>query len=780
MSRIIEEIKLKAKGLITAGRTYRPKKADIKFLLQLLWLIPVLVLVLVIKLNWMPFGGSVSFTIDVGTDDTKGAAVLTGPFDRISNESVIDGVSVRQLEGGLVYFTLDNNALGKASQVEVTARFSGEFPNSSAFMVGAKEKGKTSYLWKDIYSPFYAQVSNLPLVTKNDLVTIYATDTENPPDFIRVEEFTGAAPLGSVVASNNPGFSVEQTVAPYELGGIDIMNLRTSDSLLSNFVYYHDEKGQVTSDTVLLGHQDFYFHTDGGSVDITVGKRDRNYLKGLDNIYVTVYSLDWTVVASQIISDDFNMTGDRVQGPEQYGHIVTGELEAGTYRLEVKSARDDADFIIIYLSINCGELVTEGPLYLAGNTYVGKDPGPMWAWCYLAAAGEIRFNTSVVMVPQIVKVYGVDGVRMLNMNLSDTWFSTGTLQPGIYRIKVSKGDIIMDAPQGCFAFTRDSLFISSLTKSAYEGGWLTIDNALRGGHTFWTYVENGVLQMEVSKQDLNWTQGADALSIDLYSFDGILLGNASIPDDGTMGNSSAPGPVQSGFLSVDGLEAGAYRIELAGGDDFLIRELRINQDKLVVSDSVYLAGVSPVYLGEGSVELGGVGLYGQSFGPRQLTLRTSHDEGLQQVAVVGQGYTSSTNVNAGNTSYRINAYAGPYCLIVPKQDIKVQLAGYLSFTPDSFFYPQRCKVIDLQYDMSWIQKNVDYVVMDYGGYMVPANDQGWLIGRVQWDAEDLDIVDNKLTFCINVPHLAQTAYANSTVSIDWINIKLKAEPFWRR
>jgi len=175
-----------------------------------------------------------------------------------------------------------------------------------------------------------------------------------------------------------------------------------------------------------------------------------------------------------------------------------------------------------------------------------------------------------------------------------------------------------------------------------------------------------------------------------------------------------------------------------------------------------------------------VGLYGQSFGPRKLTLRTSHDEGLQQVAVVGQGYTSSTNVNAGNTSYRINAYAGPYCLIVPKQDIKVQLAGYLSFTPDSFFYPQRCKVIDLQYDMSWIQKNVDYVVMDYGGYMVPANDQGWLIGRVQWDAEDLDIVDNKLTFCINVPHLAQTAYANSTVSIDWINIKLKAEPFWRR
>ncbi|EFK97464.1 hypothetical protein LDC_0497 [sediment metagenome] len=70
--------------------------------------------------------------------------------------------------------------------------------------------------------------------------------------------------------------------------------------------------------------------------------------------------------------------------------------------------------------------------------------------------------------------------------------------------------------------------------------------------------------------------------------------------------------------------------------------------------------------------------------------------------------------------------------------------------------------------------------MDYGDYMVPLNDQGWLVGRATWDAEDLNIVDNKLTFCVNVPHLSQSAYANSTVTIDWINIKLIAEPFWKR
>jgi hypothetical protein len=693
---------------------------------------------------------------------------------------MVGGVSMRELEGGPVYFQLDNSALGKAGQVEVTVRFSGEFPISSAFMVGAKQSGQESYLWKDIYTPFYGQVSSLPLVTRNDFVTIYATDTENPPDFIRVEEFTGDAPLGSVTASNNPGFSVEQEVTADEFGGIDIMNLRTSDPLLSNFVYYHDEEGQVASDTILRGPHEFYIYSDGGRLEIGIEKRDLNYRRGLDNIYMSVYSCDGTLVASHIIPDDFNITNDRVLGQEQQGAVNASDADGGVYRLEIASSSGDDDFIITSLAVNKGQLITEGPLYLAGSTYLGKDPGPMSVWCYLATPGEIRFNTSEAMVPQTVTVYGADGRHTINMNLSDTWFSTGTLEPGIYRIRVSEGDIIVDVPQGCFAFRRDSLFIPSFSNACYKEGWLTIDNALRGGHTFWTYVENGALQLEVSKQDLNWEQGADNLSIDLYSLDGVLLGNASIPDDGYAGNSSELGPVQSGFLSVGGLGDGAYRIELAGGDDLLIRGLRINQDKLVAAEGVYLAGVSPVYLGEEGLELGGVGLYGQNFGPRQLTLRTGHDEGLQQVAIVGRGYTSSADVNARGTSYRVEVDAGPYCLIAPRQDLEIQLVGYLSFTLDSFFYPQRCEIIDLQYDMSWIQSNVDYVVMDYGDYMVPANDQGWLIGRAEWDAQDLDIVDNKLTFCINVPHLAQAAWQNSTVSIDWINIKLKAEPFWRR
>jgi|GEM_PF-3772451 len=770
----------KLKGLISTAKELRPRKADSKFLLQLLWLIPVLILVLVIKLNWMPFGGSVAYKVDVGTDDTRGSAVLTGPWDHISNESIIGDVSLRNLEGGPVYFTLDSNVLGKASKVEVTARFSGDFPDSSAFMVSAQERGKTSYLWKDLYSPFYSGVSELPLVTKDDLVRIYAIDTENPPDFMSVEDFKNHAPLGSVVASNNVGFNVDQVVAGDEFPGIEVLDFDSGEPLYTTFVNFKTVERQVTSEAILRGPHDFYFHTDGGVVNVTVGKRDLNYLKGLSNIRVNVSSLDGSLISSCVIRDDFNMKGDRGLGPEQYGNITTPSLERGTYRLEVSSDRGRDDFIIIYLSLNCGELVTEGPLYIGGKAYLGGEPGATWAWCYLAAPGEIRFKTSEAMMPQYVNVYGAGGVQTLFMNVSDEWYSTGALQPGIYHFQVNKGDIVVDAPRGCFAFTRDSLFLPYFSKSGYEDGWLTIGDALRGAHTFWTYVDGGSLQMDVSKRDLNSTNGADGLSLQVYSFDGQLLGAASIPDDGTTSNSSVLGPVQYGSISVDNLAQGAYRIEFAGGDDFLITQIRINQAKLVVADSIYLVGTGMAYYGEDGNGIDGVGLYGQSFGPRQLTLRTSHDGGLQQIAIVGDGYTSTTNVSAKDTSYYIYAYAGPYCLIAPSQDIKIYLAGYLSFTPESFFFPQRCEIIDIQYSMSWIQHNVDYVVMDYGDYMVPLNDAGWFIGRVRWDAQDLDIVDNKLSFCINVPHLAQAAYANSTVSLDWINIRLIAQPFWRR
>jgi hypothetical protein len=780
MDKIIEQLKRKAGDLMPVLKQYRPKKEDSKFLLNLLWLLPVLVVVLVIKMNLMPFGGSVSFNMDVGAGDTEGAAVLTGPFDRISDGSTEGGVSIRELEGGPVYFTLDNNALGRAGRVEVTVRFAGDFPVSSSLMVGAKAKENGGYLWEYVYSPFYEQVSEMPLVTKNDSVWIYATDEENPPDFVRVDDFTGDPPLGSVAASNNPEFGVDQETGIDEFPGIEVLDFDDGEPLYSTFVNFKPVDEWLESDTVMAGPHDFYFHTDGGDVEINAGKRDRNYFEGLDNVHMTVYTLDGVAVASHTIPDDFNLTDDRELGHKQFGDILVQDMDRGTYRLEIRSSGDDADFIITYLSINCGGMVTPGPLYLAGNTYVGKDPGAMWAWCYMSSPGEIRFKTTEAVLPQYVTVYSGSDRQWLFMDKADEWYETDTLQPGIYRIKVSAGDIAVDAPQGVFALAGDALFVPSLSGAAYKDGRLSIDNALRGGHTFWTYVDNGALQLEVSKRDLNWYEGADDLSIEVYSQGGALAGNTSLPDDGNAGDSTEMGPVQSGALSVANLSDGAYRIEMAGGEDLLITGIKLNQEKLVVEGSVFLAGMSPAYFGEDGFDFGGAGLYGCNFGPRHLSLSTLHSTGLQQAAIVGRGYMSSLDIAATHTSYLMNAYAGPYCLIAPGQDIKVEMEGYLSFTPESFFYPQRCEIIDLQYNMNWIRSNVDYVVMDYGHYMVPLFDGGWLIGRATWEADDLDIVDNKLTFCINAPYLTQSAYADSTVSIDWINIKLIAEPFWRR
>ncbi|EFK97465.1 hypothetical protein LDC_0498, partial [sediment metagenome] len=128
-------------------------------------------------------------------------------------------------------------------------------------------------------------------------------------------------------------------------------------------------------------------------------------------------------------------------------------------------------------------------------------------------------------------------------------------------------------------------------------------------------------------------------------------------------------------LSLGNLPEGSYRIELAGGDDLLITCLRVNQGKLVAAGSVFLAGMTPAYFGEEGLEFAAAGLYGQNFGPRQLTLSTLHSVGLQQVTIIGDDYTSTAGVNDVNKGYRINAYDGPYCLIAPKQDLTIDFNG---------------------------------------------------------------------------------------------------------
>jgi len=93
---------------------------------------------------------------------------------------------------------------------------------------------------------------------------------------------------------------------------------------------------------------------------------------------------------------------------------------------------------------------------------------------------------------------------------------------------------------------------------------------------------------------------------------------------------------------------------------------------------------------------------------------------------------------------------------------------------------QSCEVVDLKYDPSWARENADYVIVDYGDYIAPSQDDGWLIAQASWKREDLFIKDDRLRFCFRVPHLSRTEEQEKTIPVDWIEIRLEIPHIWER
>jgi hypothetical protein len=302
-----------------------------------------------------------------------------------------------------------------------------------------------------------------------------------------------------------------------------------------------------------------------------------------------------------------------------------------------------------------------------------------------------------------------------------------------------------------------------------------ISNALRGGHTFWTYVTDGSLELEVTKQDLNWYEKPDDLVIEVYSLGDELKGNTSIPDDGDAGNTKKLGSMQIGVLNIEGLEPGSYRIELKSNSDLLIREIKINQTKLVLDKKIFLAGMNPVYLEEG-LKFDPVTLYCENFRRGEVKFYTFHEAGLQQITINGDGFDSIVDINEIDTDFIISLNKGVYQMTVPRQNIIIESSNYLSFTPESYFLPKRCEVIELKCDLSWNLDNVDYILINTKDYVPPTIDDSWLIAQSSWDTESLFIDDNKLSFCFKIPHLESES--GKSIPVDWIEIKVKSLPIW--
>ena len=287
-----------------------------------------------------------------------------------------------------------------------------------------------------------------------------------------------------------------------------------------------------------------------------------------------------------------------------------------------------------------------------------------------------------------------------------------------------------------------------------------IKTAIRGGHTFYIYT-SGDLKLYVEKQDLNWYNGSDELTISLYDANGVKITNTTISDDGikTVQQNKKIIDAQVGELSAENLSKGVYKLVFSDFDG-IIRKIRINTDKIVIANQVYLAD-SNIFFEDLGIP---TALY-TSFGRNaSISFKTWHNQGFQTISVNNQKVKVREVINESI----FNAVSGDYLLAIEKNDVIVSTPGYFAFSRDNYFEPFANRIIPFKNNYDWLNSDVDYIIAEYNPPISKNN--SWIIGEISLSLNQLYIKDNKLSMVLNTPHLAKEQYKNYTIPIDWINI----------
>lgn len=393
---------------------------------KLLVAIPIIIAIYLIYANLLPFGGTAVYSIDVGADDLQGTVRLKGPLDRISEPQVTDGITSRNLLHGLVYFDLKTPSLKTGGEVTVKVLFRDNFPEGQKFMIGAKNNESWSYAWKDIYVPLYESLKGYPSVNlgNTQIIVINGREISSLDDI----------PEGSVIAANT-----KLDLEPY---------VQTVENASSN---------NISINVTLRGSHTFYTYVDDGALALGIVKQDLNWYNGTDDLKVEVYSGREELIGNGTIQDDGDQNKSNIMGMIQKAAFSFSNLEKGVYRIELIVS---GDLLIREIELDKGKLVTEGRLFLAGDSpayFKDRNATPVEVYFDNPRNSTMKFQTyhvrgfqNITVKNGISKILLIDKThKIFNLSLSpDNELKTLTSE---------KGDIIIDSIN-YFSFTKDSYF----------------------------------------------------------------------------------------------------------------------------------------------------------------------------------------------------------------------------------------------------------------------------------------------------------------------------------
>jgi len=422
---------------------------------------PIVFISYVLWANLSPLGSVEEFMIDFGADDMVGRARIAGPLGRVSEPSVIDGITYRNLTSNLVYFVLEYPFSYRVSEIEVSIRFKDTLLDNEAIYIGAKNGEGWSYDWNIVYAKY--------LENK----TIYR---EIPEDI----------PKGSIVATD--------------------LNLRAKENRLDDV----PNKTLVINTFLRESHIAYVYVKN--KLNLTVTKQDLNWYDGEDILKISIFK-GKELINNTTIPDDGIRNKSRELGKEQTISVYLPSLEEGVYKIIFECNNDlFIEKIEVYPAkfVICGRVNSIG----TGNSiYFGNESGTK-LYFSVPKKRTLRFITAHAIAFQNITINN----KSIEIDKVHTWFET-ILEEGFYELVMPKSDVIVEG-NVYFSFTKDSYFdpfeyrivgieyrnvkeadyIVSSVQFEKNGGWIIAKTTWNLGNL---YVENNKISFVINASFLN-------------------------------------------------------------------------------------------------------------------------------------------------------------------------------------------------------------------------------------------------------------------------------------
>ncbi|MEK7570954.1 MAG: hypothetical protein AAB553_01655 [Patescibacteria group bacterium] len=292
-----------------------------------------------------------------------------------------------------------------------------------------------------------------------------------------------------------------------------------------------------------------------------------------------------------------------------------------------------------------------------------------------------------------------------------------------------------------------------------------IDVPLRGKHILYAYLENEPFTISIKKQDLNWYEDPDPMTIIIYK-DGQVVYKTIIEDDGiTDASKKIQSPQQTTITHPGpGLpENGVYKIVLDANNDTIINHITTNLHKLVFAGSIFPAANHDVYP-EVFPQTTGTTLYTNAL---MLSATTYHNASMQDVFVGNK----RIRLNTKDDEQMITPDADFTQVKTTKNDVILNtFEGYSAFSPRQFFIP-------MNYHVFPITKKSDTSLSDFilTDYKPGENRNGWRTSKRTFDLSNAYVKNGQLTWVIMAPKLQEH---KSEIQIGNIQVTLDKKPWF--